>query len=124
VTSDCAYKIKLIRRESVLTVEIYVTFIVAKCSCIGRRQEALCECELLYSLTFITDDQSSIPDRSSGDIFFVFAAAASRPALGPTQRPGGGSDHSPAYSVKLRMRGAVSPLPHTSSRCDVSLRGT
>jgi hypothetical protein len=66
------------------------------------------------------DDRGSIPDR--GRIFFPFATA-SRPTVGPTQppiqwvpglkRPGREAYHYPLSKVK--MRGVIPPLPHTSS---------
>jgi len=73
-----------------------------------------------------TNILSSKPDVCGSD--FLFFATASRPALGPTQLliqcvPGTLSLGDVKLTIllqlelKLRMRGSIHPLPHTSSRC-------
>jgi hypothetical protein len=60
----------------------------------------------------------------------ILFTTASRPALGPTQppiqlvqgtlslgvkRPKREADHSPSSSAEVKIRGAITPLPHTPS---------
>jgi hypothetical protein len=81
-----------------------------------RKPGWLCECRLGYRLC----DRGSIPDTSYEGNFFLFSTA-SRLALGPTQppiqwvlgapSPEGGREADQSPSPKLRISGAIPPLP-------------